>query len=140
MVRELDELQVRNIGLGMDLSNLFSNITGKVNYNKGFDRINQSLYIIFNTLFSEAPMLPILGSNLNHLLFEPSDMVLEELVELYMREAIENLEPRIAISKITVKAEDHYVSIEIIYLLTNVNIAGQFDYRLTRKTRGDFIE
>ncbi|AMM44852.1 sheath initiation protein [Bacillus phage SP-15] len=139
-MRELDELQLRNIGKGLDLTSLFSTITGKVNYNQGFDRINQSLFIIFGTLFSEAPMLPILGSNLSHLLFEPSDDILEELVELYLREAIENLEPRIAVSRIVVNTDDHYVYITVEYILTNANIAGQFDYRLTRQTRGDYIE
>lgn len=140
MAQQLDELQLRNIGRGLNMYNSFSKIAGTVNHNEGFNRINQSLNVIFSTLFSEAPMLPILGSNISHILFEPSDDLLVEMIDLYVREAIDNLEPRIRVDNIVVVPDDHYVDITTHYVLTNINIAGFFDYRLTRDSRGDFIE
>ena len=67
-------------------------------------------------------MLPILGSNVHYALFEPADEVLEDLLELYLSEAIEKLELRIQASSISVEIDEHMVAVSVRYVLTGTNM------------------
>jgi hypothetical protein len=133
----LSDIEKSRIGKGMKLGGIFSEVSGKIDTNDGTERVNQSLEIILGTSNGEVAMLPIVGSGLAQLIFEPADNILKDKLELYVRDAIEKLEPRIGIQDIIVDVVENHVFITVDYVLTGTNILGQFNYELTRQGRGD---
>jgi phage baseplate assembly protein W len=133
----LTDLEVNRIGKGINLLGVFSEITGKISLNEGSARVNQSLEIISSTARGEVAMLPAIGSGLETLLFEPSDPTLTRSIELFLTESFNNLEPRIGIQNIDVMPYENNVFVKVNYYLKGSNIAGSFDYTITKQARGD---
>lgn len=133
----LSSLEITRIGKGMKVTKIFSDVSGKVETNDGTDRINQSLSILFETYNGEVAMLPIVGSGVYEMLFEPADDVLKDKLELFIRDAIEKLEPRISLQDVVIDIVDNHVYVTVDYILTGTNIAGSFDYEVTRQNGGD---
>jgi phage baseplate assembly protein W len=136
---DLSDVEVSRIGRGMDLKNIFSSVSGKIEINEGVDRINQSIALILETSNGEVSMLPVVGSGVSELLFEPADDILKDKLELFVRDALEKLEPRIGVQGLNVDIEGNFVLISVDYFLTNTNISGRFDYEVTRLSRGDSV-
>jgi len=134
---DLSIIEKDRIGKGMNLSNIFSSLSGKVEVNEGTDRVNQSLSVIFETSNGEVAMLPIVGSGVAEMLFEPADGILKDKLELYIRSAIELNEPRINVQDIVIDVVDNDVYVTINYVLTGTNMKGVFDYNVTTQNRGD---
>ena len=140
---QLSDVQITNIGSGLLGFSPFSTITGRTNNNYGFDRINQSFRIILETAFEEVPMLPILGSNLDSLLFEPADEVLEENLINTLQKALHALEPRVRILDIVVdldRRDENFVGVSITYQLTNTNIVHIFRDTIITDAGGDLTD
>lgn len=133
----LTDLEKKRIGRGMKLSSIFSSVTGKIEYNDGIDRVNQSLGIIFETAHGEVAMIPAIGSGIAGMLFEPADDILKDKLELYIRDAIEKLETRISLQDVTIDIVEQHVYITIEYIMTGTNVEGKFDYEITKQNRGD---
>lgn len=123
----------------MRLPYIFSGVSGKVEINGGVDRINQSLAMIFETFVGEVAMLPIVGSDLASMLFEPSDDFLKDKVQITIMDALDRLEPRIRVDSVVVTTEDNYVFVKVNYHLTGTNMAGIFDYSITKSGKGDAL-
>ena len=139
---QLDSLQIANIGIGLLGDSPFSSTSGKTNTNIGFDRINQSLRCIIRTVLEEVPMLPILGSNISNLIFEPIDEILEDTLEISLRERLSLLEPRIKIRDIVISKDnrdENEIGVYIEYQLTNTNIVGVFRDSIVTGNGGDII-
>jgi len=136
---DLSEIEKSRIGKGMKLNGIFSAVTGKIEYNEGTERVNQSLELIFSISHNEVPMLPTIGSGLAEMLFEPADDILENNLEIYLRDAVEKLEPRMVIQDLTIDIVENYIYITIEYILTGTNIAGKFNYEITKSDKGDII-
>ena len=139
---QLDELQITNIGVGLYGDSPFSQTTGKLNTNIGFDRINQSFKVILRTVTGEVPMLPILGSYLSNLLFETGDEILDESLELAITTAIGTLEPRVRILTTTISHDEidmNKICITIEYQLTNTNIVYVFRDTIITGNGGDVL-
>ena len=134
---DLSVIEKDRIGKGMNLGNIFSSLSGKVEVNEGTDRVNQSLSVIFETSNGEVAMLPIVGSGVAEMLFEPADGILKDKLELYIRSAIELNEPRINVQDIVIDVVDNDVYVTINYVLTGTNMKGVFDYNVTTQNRGD---
>ena len=137
IMADLSIIEKDRIGKGMNLSNIFSSLSGKVEVNEGTDRVNQSLSVIFETSNGEVAMLPIVGSGVAEMLFEPADGILKDKLELYIRSAIELNEPRINVQDIVIDVVDNDVYVTINYVLTGTNMKGVFDYNVTTQNRGD---
>lgn len=133
----LSSTEKYRIGRGMNLGSVFSKISGRVEYNEGTDRINQSLKIIMDTNNGEVAMLPILGSGISEMLFEPADEILKDKMELFVRTAVENLEPRIVMQDVVIDVVENYVYITVNYILSGTNMSGKFDYTITRQAGGE---
>lgn len=126
----LNELQKRNIGIGLLGLAPISGTTGMLNTNIGFDRINQSLKIILHTVKGEIPMLPKLGSNVDKLLFEQIDDVLDDDLQFAITDAINEFEPRIRIIEVVVSHDERVMNkihVVVTYRLTNTNIVHDFE-------------
>ena len=134
---KLTSLQRDNIGVGLDGSSPISSVTGKLSTNGGIRRINQSIYCIFHTNFKDIPMLPIIGSDINELVFEPNDEILESQVTVFLQEALAKLEPRIIVNEITCVREENQLHVSVFYVLTNTNIRGVFKDTIVTANGGD---
>lgn len=139
---QLDDTQLAGIGKGLLFDNPFSSTSGRTNTNVGFDRINQSLDIIFSTVLKEVPMLPILGSTLDSFLFETIDGILDEYLELAINDAITKLEPRIVLLATNISHEEkdnNKIIITLEYRLTKTNICNQFRKEIVTNNGGDVL-
>lgn len=140
---QLSDVQLQNIGSGLLGFSPFSTITGRTNNNYGFDRIDQSFRIILETAFEEVPMLPILGSNLDALLFDPADGVLEENLKNTLQKALHALEPRVRVLDIYIdlsRCDENLVGVTITYQLTNTNIVHVFRDSIITEAGGDLTD
>lgn len=138
----LDSVQITNIGIGLLGSSPFSSTSGKLNTNVGFDRIDQSFKMILDTMLEEVPMLPILGSNLHGVLFEPIDDITFDQLQLVITDALGKLEPRAKILETVISDADrdkNTVSIQIEYQLTNTNIVHVFRDTIVTGNGGDIL-
>lgn len=111
--------------------------TGGLMYVKDIDRINQSLFIIFETRKGSRLMLPNFGSDLYKYKFDPLDTVLMEKIRYTITQDIKNWEPRISLTSIEFFADDKaidnntlYVSITYTIISTNVQANYVYPYRL----------
>lgn len=139
---QLDALQIRNIGIGLFGDSPISSITGKLNTNIGFDRINQSFKVILRTVCGEVPMLPILGSKMNELLFEPIDEVLTDTINVAISSSLQKLEPRAKILTLNVDTDEkdqNKLHLTIEYVLTNTNICYVFRDTIVTGNGGDVL-
>lgn len=134
---KLTSLQRDNIGIGLDGSSPISSVTGKLSTNGGIRRINQSIYCIFHTSFKDIPMLPIVGSDINELLFEQNDEILESQISVFLQEALAKLEPRIIVNNITCERNENELHVSVFYVLTNTNIRGVFKDTIVTLNGGD---
>lgn len=108
-------------------------ITGGVETSEGLQRINQSLFIIFETPKGSRLMMPEFGSDLRKHRFDPLDRVLMERVRYIITEDIRRWEPRISVSSIEFLTDDVYVEQNILYVSINykvisTNVMGNYVY------------
>lgn len=126
--------QEKLIGTGLQSPNAFNKSTGGVNYNTGFERINQSINHILGTRIGERFFLPEFGSRLYELVFEPNDYILEDLLKLYVSDALGKWEPRIKVLNVTPKiGGSNTVPISIYYNLINTNMTNNYVYPFNRE-------
>jgi hypothetical protein len=125
------------IGKGLNLNNVFSSISGRIEFNEGKDRINQSIRVILETRNGEVAMLPVVGSGISELLFEPADDILKNKLEIYIRSALETLEPRIILQNVVVDVVENHIYITVDYVMSGTNMKGKFNYAITRQAGGE---
>jgi phage baseplate assembly protein W len=83
------------LGKGMSFPFRFSPDSGTVSTSEYIDKVNTSLWVLFSTPVGERFMNPEYGCRLQSLLFEQDSAMFEALAEEYIRDAIEQWEPRI---------------------------------------------
>lgn len=96
--------------------------TGGLSYKDGIDRINQSLFLIFETPKGSRLMLPEFGSDLHKYRFDPLDTVLMERLRYTITEDIKRWEPRISLTSIEFLADDIAIDNSTLYISINYNI------------------
>lgn len=133
------------VGRGLKLDGMISPRLGSLDDNTGIERINQSIKCILSTRIGERFFLPDFGSKLHLLLFERNNYILQDLADLYVREALKLWEPRITVVNVTIppSSEDNIMPISITYTLTNTNKLVNYVYPFIRSPRplgGDSIE
>lgn len=121
------------IGLGLSYPKCIDGTRGTLGISGGFERINQSIYLILSTRLGERWGFPEFGSKLANLVFEDKHpMVFGELADMYIREAIERWEKRIVITGVSVDtgpdSEPNTVPISIAYSIRNSNVMGSYVY------------
>lgn len=139
---ELDLTQIRNIGTGLLYNSPFSAISGEINRNEGFDRIDQAIKIILNTMTTEVPMLPILGSSLDKILFDQIDEITVDAIKISLEQTLANLEPRIKVMSLVISDEakdENKVEVFVEYRLTNTNMVHKFRTTINTDNGGDVL-
>ena len=132
---KLTDYQREIIGYGLRYPDCFNSPSGSTQINGGIERINQSIYMILSTKVGTRFFLPEFGSLLHELVFEPNDTIFKDLANLYVRQALNNWEPRINNLDVDVRVIDHdnHVPIYITYNLINTNVVGNYIYPFNRQ-------
>lgn len=125
------------MGRGADL-NLFDEVTKSTKVSYGEEKIHNSIHMILSTKLGERVFLPEFGSNLHKILFEPNDLIAEDLARIYIEDALGRWEKRIVIKGIELgnRSGDNTVPIAIYYSLRNTNIDGLYVYPFNMGTDG----
>lgn len=119
------------IGSGMQFPFIPNNRNG-VTSNDLVKRINQSLFIIFETPRGSRLMLPEFGSNINRYKFEPNDSILYDKLREEMLNDIRRWEPRIIVDNIEFYADHNTVDNNTLYIQINYTV-------INSETKGNFV-
>ena len=133
-----EDILNKKIGSGQDFGNMYNTLNGQVNSNTGVDRINQSISMILGTRLGERMFLSDFGSKLHLLLFERNTYILQDLLNIYIREALSTWEPRIEVMQVTVPneiSEDNIVPVTITYKISNSNRVVNYVYPFSQQVR-----
>ena len=129
----MSDLDRQWIGKGIKVPDLFNKFSGGVNTNSGIDRIKQSIYYILTTVPGERFFLPDFGSKLNLLLFEPNDLIVRDLVQVYIKEALAKWEPRIQVLAVNCEEEfDNVLYVNINYIIKATNMRENYVFPFNR--------
>lgn len=107
--------------------------TGGLDSTEGIDRINQSLFILFDTPKGSRLMLPEYGSDIHKYKFEPLDTVLMERIRYTLSQDIARWEPRISMTNLEFLTDEEFINDNILYIsltynIINTDIVGNFVY------------
>lgn len=107
--------------------------SGGLSYTEDIARINQSLFILFETPKGSRLMMPEFGSDIRKYRFDPLDRVLMERLRYTITEDIKRWEPRISLSSIEFLADDQAIDnstlyISITYRIINTSVSANYVY------------
>lgn len=91
------------------------------------ERINQSLFILFETPMGTRIMLPDYGTNLKNYRFEPNDDILVESLKQELYTAIMKWEPRITAKDIEFYRDSDDIDNNILYIHLTYGIGNSSD-------------
>ena len=98
--------------------------------------IHESIRQILGTRKGERFLRPEFGTNLHELIFEPNDRVLYGLIRHEVMTALDEWEPRVIVTDVTVgpaDSDEHLVLVNISYRLISCQVIGNFVYPFYRE-------
>lgn len=122
------------IGRGIDVDTPVDRL-GKEHYITGKKKILQCMKDVLDTPKGNRFMFPLYGSKLYQILEEPNDLILEDIAELYIKEALDEWEPRIIVDEVIcrVSPEDNNVLLaQVNFHMKNSNDEESFVYSTNR--------
>lgn len=130
-------------GRGLSLNNTFTvnyrDGKGITNVISGEEKINESIFSILSTRVGERFFMPEFGSRLHLVLFEQNKYIAQDLISIYIREALSNWEKRIVVEDVALGdgwEDSNVVPIHITYSLANSNVMGSYVYPFNRSIDG----
>lgn len=107
--------------------------SGGLAYTEDIERINQSLFILFETPKGSRLMMPEFGSDIRKYRFDPLDKVLMERLRYTITEDIRRWEPRISLISIEFLSDDQAIDNSILYIsisyrIINTTISANYIY------------
>lgn len=90
--------------------------TGGVIWTSGPAKLAQNVRMILATRLGERPMNRNFGTQLREMVHEPNDGGLANLLARQVREALVQMEPRIAVADITFRGEGASLTLDVTYL------------------------
>lgn len=104
-----------------------------LSYTEDITRINQSLFLIFETPKGSRLMMPEFGSDLPKYRFDPLDRVLLERIRYTINEDVKRWEPRINLVSIEFLAEAQDIDnstlyISLTYRIINTPVEANYVY------------
>ena len=121
-------VQRRSQGV-LDLSASFQNnpLSNDLIGLKNENAIARSVRNLILTTQGERPFQPVLGSNVNNLLFENMDKLTAAALKDEIRNTIENYEPRVEIEEIIVDPnfENNEFNVTIQYYIVGIDVPEQ---------------
>lgn len=121
-------------GYGLDELYMFDEL-GSTRVNSGYDRLIQSMRIILATPVGSRFFLPSFGSKIHELLFQPNDLVFKDLLDYYIKDAIEKWEPRVKLVDVIIddSVSKHEVDVTIKFKSKFSNSVDSFIYTVNRQ-------
>jgi len=94
---------------------------------KNENAIARSVRNLVLTIQGERPFSPILGSNVNNLLFENIDKLTAAAIRTEIRNTIENYEPRVEINEIIVDPnfDNNEFNVTVQYYIVGIDVPEQ---------------
>tara|TARA_B100000131_G_scaffold301998_1_gene324721 strand:- start:230 stop:712 length:483 start_codon:yes stop_codon:yes gene_type:complete len=105
----------------LDITFLKNPNNGNLFIRTGAQAVKQSIKLLMLTDFGERLMKPGVGSSIKTALFDPVDFITERNIESYIREVIENFEPRAELLNVTVSAKESGYDVTIVFNVVNEN-------------------
>ena len=107
--------------------------TGGLQYTEEINRINHSLFLIFETPKGSRLMMPEFGSDIRKYRFDPLDTILMERLRYTITEDVKRWEPRIALTSIEFLADHEAIDnstlyISISYRIINTAVSANYVY------------
>jgi len=122
--------RLANIGNGLSLDNVVSQVSGSSVVVSDVSRINQSIKLILSTARGEVPMIPNFGTDLPRMLYDGVDDNLVDMMKLEIESSLLEQEPRIDLISVDEEYdEDHTVSFAVNYKIKNTNIQSTYIYK-----------
>ena len=113
----------------LDLSASFQNnpLSNDLIGLKNENAISRSVRNLILTTQGERPFQPVLGSNVNNLLFDNMDKLTAAALKEEIRNTIENYEPRVEIEEIIVDPnfENNEFNVTIQYYIVGIDVPEQ---------------
>lgn len=99
------------------------------------DVLVQSVRTILSTVPGERIMLPLFGSNLKYVLFDPMDEITENVIASEIADAINTWEDRITVTGIEVESlyDLNVYSVIVKYVINTTGIYSEFSLGLKAK-------
>jgi len=97
-------------------------ITNGLEYTEDIERINQSLFLIFETPKGSRLMMPEFGSDIRKYRFDPLDRVLMERLRYTITEDIKRWEPRVSLTSVEFLADAQAIDNSILYISISYRI------------------
>jgi phage baseplate assembly protein W len=98
--------------------------TGTLGYNEGEQNVEQSIRVILLTRLGERVMRPDFGCKAGQMVFAPGSVQNLRLLEISVRDALRDWEPRIDLDDVRVETElgaENRVKVDIDYRLRGTN-------------------
>lgn len=115
--------------------NSFSTKSGKTILSTNEISINNCLKLLFTTSKGELLGDPEFGCNLMELIYQPNDIILQDILSEEIIETIDKYEPRITVNKslISYNIDVNTVYINIKYYINNTGSYGDFSISVNRE-------
>jgi phage baseplate assembly protein W len=97
---------------------------GTVQFSAGDEGIKQAIILVLSTSPGERVMLPLFGCRINELLFAANNTGTQGLAELYVRQAVEQWEPKFQVTNVSSTIEfasRNYLNITLDYIVRDKN-------------------
>lgn len=106
---------------------------GGLEYRGEIDRINQSLFILFETPKGSRLMMPEFGSDLYKYRFDPLDKILMDKIKHTITSDVKRWEPRISNLSIEFLSDNNDIDnnilyVSITYTIINTAVVGNYVY------------
>ena len=111
-------------------------VDDKENYNTGKDRLVQCMVDILDTPKGTRFFKPAYGSNLYRVLFEQNDFIAQDMVKLFVRQAIEEWEPRVRLIDVKTSIDSknrHIINVGVYYKIKDSTNIESFVYSFNRQ-------
>ena len=102
-------------------------LTGDIQKLTNIEAVKRSVRNLINTNFYEKPFHPEIGSNIRAILFEPVSPAIEDLLSRYVKDVIENFEPRVELISISSRAniDENAYAVTIEFFVVNSPSSAQ---------------
>lgn len=109
-------------------------VNGRPPLESGFKLLRSSIMNILSWDYSNRFFLNEFGSLVSQLLEEPNDSALEEVIRVFVIQAIENWEPRVELSNATInRGSETSINITVTYKIVNTKKEDTFTFPFYKK-------
>lgn len=114
--------------------NITSLVSGKNQFSKDYESINECIGLLLRTSKGELLGDPQFGCNLMRYIYEPNDIILQDIAREDIVSAISKYEPRVTVTAddIEVYSENEKVYITINYYINSTGTTSSYEIVMLR--------